>query len=354
MRIGLFNSNPAWGGGERWFFDAGEALAERGHAVVRIGRLGTPLHDRWGASTPTAAALPALCTGAEGLEVLVCNSGREVRQALRALPRGSRTRLVLRRGLDRPLRNNWIRRRSWRRLTAILVNSEATGRTVRRSLPWFPGDRIRRIYNPVAAAGPASAHLPQPPIRLLVVGRLVAQKGIDLLLDAMALEGRADGWTLRVAGGGRLRDELEGRAAGLGLDERVVFLGHVREVWQEYTSADVVVVPSRYEGFCFVAAEAALAGRPVVGTRVSSLPEVVEDGRTGLLVSPEDPAALGRAIRTLVDDPERARAMGLAGRSRAERLFAPDAIYGELESFLAEVAEWCPVSARGSESSGSD
>lgn len=343
MRVGLFNSNPAWGGGERWFFDASGALAERGHSVARIGRAGTPLHERWGAGSYTEAALPALCAGDEALDVLICNSGREVRRALRSLPRGSRTRLVLRRGLDRPLRNNWVRRRSWRRLSAILVNSDATGATVQRSLPWFPEGRIRRIYNPVVA--PAEMESPSfgTPLRLLVVGRLVAQKGIDVLFDALAgAEGHL-AWTLQVAGDGALRAALEEEARRPELAGRVEFLGHVRRLDPVYAGADLVVVPSRYEGFCFVAVEAALAGRPVVGTAVSSLPEVVEHGRTGLLVPAEDPAALLEAIVTLARDPERARRMGLAGRERARRRFAPEAIYAELEGFLGEVVAWSPV-----------
>lgn len=343
MRIGLYNSNPAWGGGERWFFDASNALADRGHGVARIARSGTPLAERWGAGHYTDAALAALCAGEEALDVLVCNSGREVRRALRSLPRGSHTRLVLRRGLDRPLRNNWVRRRSWRRLSAILVNSDATGSTVHRSLPWFPTERIRRIYNPVVAPPEAESPAVGAPLKLLAVGRLVAQKGIDVLLEALAGAQDDPPWMLRVAGDGALREALEEQARRPELAGRVEFLGHVDRLDPVYAAADVVVVPSRYEGFCFVAVEAALAGRPVVGTAVSSLPEVVDQGRTGLLVPPEDPVALLEAIRTLAGDPERARRMGRAGRERAEARFAPDAIYAELEGFLAEVVAWPPV-----------
>lgn len=338
MRIGLFNTNPAWGGGERWFLEAGAALRARGHQVVSIGRVGTPLFRRWGQRATPEAALDALCAGDAPLELLLCNSGREVRCALRSMSRDSPTRLILRRGLDRVLRDNWLRRRSWRRLSAILVNSDATAATVRRSLPWFPPDRIRRIYNPVPLPAPTAPPAFDAPIRLAVVGRLVDQKGFDLLLDALGEAGASFDWTLAVAGEGRRRGALERQARRLGLAGRVRFLGHLDRVEPLYAEADLVVVPSRYEGFCFVAVEAALAGRPVVGTRVSSLPEVVEDGATGLLVPPGDPAALLEAIRALVTDPTRARAMGARGSERARERFAPERIHAELESFLMEVA----------------
>lgn len=342
MRIGLFNTNPAWGGGERWFLEAGEALEGRGHAVVRIGREGTPLQERWGARARTGAALRTLGSGSDALDLVICNGGREVRHALRAMGRASPTRVILRRGLDRPLRDNWVRRRSWRRVAAILANSDATAATIRASLPWYPADRIRRIHNPVPVPPAPEPPSFAPPLRLAFVGRLVRQKGVDLLLEALATGAEAARWQLEVAGEGKERAALEAQAVALGVGERVRFLGHLDGVADVYRRADVVVVPSRYEGFCFVAVEAALAGRPVVATRVSSLPEVVHDGDTGLLVAPDDPAALRGAIAALAADPGRGRAMGAQGRRRAAERFRPDRIHDELEAFLGEVLSWPP------------
>lgn len=339
MKVGFLNTNPDWGGGERWFLDASASLSARGHAVIRYGRPGTPLFRRWGDAARSVSALGA--ADAADLDVLLCNSGRELRQALRVLPGAPGPRLVLRRGLDRPLRDNWIRRRSWRRLSAILVNSEATGATVRGSLPWFPGERVHRIYNPVTLDGVADEPR-SGPYRLGIVGRLVGQKGHDVLLEALPLLGELD-WTLTVAGDGALADELRERARRLGVDGRCRFLGEVRAVAAVYAALDLVVIPSRYEGFCFVAAEAALAGRPVVASRVSSLPEVVVDGETGVLVPPEDPPALAAAILERARDPEGSRAMGEAGRRRARERFDPATLVGELEAFLARVATWPAV-----------
>lgn len=341
MRLALYNANPDWGGGERWFFDASEALRGRGHDVVCISDPGTPLFERWSGSACTVAE--AFGTGDGSVpEVLLANSGREVRRALRILPRSSRTRVVLRRGIDRPLRDNWIRRRSWRRLSAILVNSDATGRTVRGALPWFPEDRVRRIYNPVTLD--ARPRTPDPScFRIGVAARLVRQKGIDVLLEALADAETRPAWRLEIAGDGSERRALEKQAVRLGISDRIDFHGHVDDMPAFYARLDVLVVPSRYEGFGFVAVEGALAGLPVVASRVSSLPEVVVDGATGRLVPPEDPSALAAAIAAVADDPDLAGRYGRAGRERAQGAFAPERIYAELEAFLDEAAEWAPV-----------
>ncbi|NNF37913.1 MAG: glycosyltransferase [Gemmatimonadetes bacterium] len=341
MKLALYNTNPAWGGGERWFLDAASALEARGHEVVCIGSPGTPLFDRWGREACTVGdALRA--PGAALPDLVLANSGREVRTALRTLSRSAQTRIVLRRGIDRPLRDNWVRRRSWRRLSGILVNSDATGRTVREALPWFPGDRIRRIYNPVTLEA-RPRRTDSSAFDIGAVARLVRQKGIDVLLEALARAETTPAWRLTIAGDGAERGALEEQAGRLGLADRVEFRGHVDDVARFYAGLDLLVVPSRYEGFGFVAVEGALAGLPVIASRVSSLPEVVADGTTGRLVPPEDPSALAAAIEAVAEDVDLAARYGQAGRERARRAFSADRLYTELEAFLGEAARWLPV-----------
>jgi glycosyltransferase involved in cell wall biosynthesis len=252
---------------------------------------------------------------------------------------------VLRRGIDRPLHDHILRRGQWKRLSAILVNSDATGATVRRSLPWFPEDRIRRIYNPVRFT-------PRPPIpptggtvRVVAVGRLVRQKGHDVLLKALSLLGDDLPLDLVIAGDGKLRGRLERDARRRGLTDRCRFTGEVEDPAEVYAAADLVVIPSRYEGFGFVAAEAALAGLPVVASDVSSLRELVRDGETGRLVPPEDAAALAAALKELAEDRARASAMGRAARTLARERFDPDRLLSELVDFLSRAAGLGPAGA---------
>jgi glycosyltransferase involved in cell wall biosynthesis len=133
---------------------------------------------------------------------------------------------------------------------------------------------------------------------------------------------------LTIAGDGHALDSLRRRAQARGIADAVDFPGAIarERVPELIESATVVAIPSRWrEPFCLVAVEAAQAARPVVATRIAGLRETVADGQTGTLVPLEDAAALGRALVELLDSPERATAMGAAGRERAARLFGMDA-----------------------------
>lgn len=155
-----------------------------------------------------------------------------------------------------------------------------------------------------------------------VVGRLETQKGHTYLLEAWPqLVAEFPDARLLVVGDGRLREALDAQARGLGVAGSVVFTGFRADVPRLLDAVDIVALPSLYEGMPLTAIEAAAMGRPVVATAVDGTPEVVDDGVTGLLVPPADPTALARALRALLRDPERARAMGGAGRRRALERF---------------------------------
>jgi glycosyltransferase involved in cell wall biosynthesis len=170
-------------------------------------------------------------------------------------------------------------------------------------------------------AGPPPPPLPGAP-RLAVVGRLVPIKGHETLLEAFAAaRGRVPGLTLDVAGDGPLDGELRRLVDRRGLAGAVTSLGRVAPPLPVLERAEVVVVPSLGEGFGMVALEAMERGRPVVASAVGGLPEIVEDGRTGLLVPPQDADALAVALVDLATDPARAAALGAAGRTRAVEAF---------------------------------
>ena len=145
---------------------------------------------------------------------------------------------------------------------------------------------------------------------VLYVGRLVPEKGVDVLIRAAA----AGGFSVRVAGDGRIDGELRTLAADLGAD--VAFLGRLSEgqVREEMRRATVLVIPSVWhEVWGLVINEAFDVGLPVIGTHVGAISDLLADGR-GLLVPPGDHGALETAVRSVLDDPEAGRAM--AGRAR--------------------------------------
>ena len=162
---------------------------------------------------------------------------------------------------------------------------------------------------------------PDRPV-VLTVGRLTHMKGQWHLIDAVPdLAAHFPGLAVVLLGDGPLRSSLETRAEALGVSEHVCFAGYRPDARRLLAAADVFVLPSRHEGMPLAALEAMEAGLPVVATRVIGTAEVVDDGVTGALVRPGDPAALGAAVARLLADPGLRRRQGAAGRRRYEARF---------------------------------
>jgi glycogen(starch) synthase len=180
------------------------------------------------------------------------------------------------------------------------------------------------LYNGLPEPSVASTPLPFQSPRLLCIGRLVPEKGIDLALRAFAL--LTSGFPtarLIIAGDGLCRDDLQSQARELGLAGVVDFIGWVApdRIPALINGATLVVLPSRSEALPTVAIEAGMMGRPVVAARVGGVPEVVVDRETGLLIDPEDFESLARAIRVLLRQPTAALSFGRAARRRVQTLF---------------------------------
>ncbi len=212
----------------------------------------------------------------------------------------------------------------------------------------LPPAKVTVIPNPVVPppTGPPRLRpllgLPPKAPLAAVVGRLHDEKGVDVLLRAWAMLPAGGRPWLAVIGDGPRRHRLEALAAGLGLPE-VRFLGWVPRAGECLGEADALLLPSRSEGLPNVVLEAQAAGVPVAATRVGGVPELVEDGVTGLLVPPEDPAALAAAVRSLFGRPDAALEMARRAFRRAEEAFAPEAVltaYHDLyDRILGEVRD---------------
>ena len=196
-------------------------------------------------------------------------------------------------------------------------------------------DRVVVIHNGVDAAAFARTERGEALARhgvrapyALFVGRISEQKGIFQLLEAA--RGLPAGVQLVLCASSpdtpELLARLEAAVAGRPEIRWINAMLPVPEVAQLYSHAAVFVCPSIYEPFGLINLEAMACGTPVVASRVGGIPEVVVDGETGWLVAPGDPAALGGALRHALDDPERARRMGEAGRRRVEAHFSWDRI----------------------------
>ncbi len=185
----------------------------------------------------------------------------------------------------------------------------------------FMRERYRLPERAVAVAHNGVASLPAtaaPPtgagLEVVCVGALVAQKGHDVLLAAAGRSRHP--WRVTIVGAGPLRAELERTAEALA-PGRVRFVGWTDDPAQHMRAAHVLCMPSRYESFGYAAVEAGALGRPVVGTRIDGLDEIVELGRSGLLVEPGNPDALAAALDGLWGDLDTISALGRVARERA-------------------------------------
>ncbi len=231
-------------------------------------------------------------------------------------------------GLERAM----IRRA--RRLTAT---STATFELLRGIVD--PSTPIDLVY---AGVPDELFRLPRRPEEyLLYFGRLdVIQKGLDTLLDAMALLVRdRPHLELRMAGRGKDVERVRQQARELGIEGNVRLLGAVDEAERQrlFAGAAVQLMPSRFEGFGMVAAEAMAAGVPLVAAAAGSLPEVVAPPEGGVLVPPGDAPALAAAVAALIDDPAARERLSATARVSAER-FRWDAVADRHFEFLQKLA----------------
>lgn len=221
-----------------------------------------------------------------------------------------------------------------RRLAAHVAVGKRSARMV-EDVARLPAGSVRTIYNgvPEIAVEPISPPFPPPVVG--AVGRFSREKGLDVLVRALAL---LPGVSAVLVGDGPERPALERLARDLGVRGRIAVTGWTTEARAHAASFDVLVVPSRFEGFPLVIPEGMLAGVPIVAADVGSVGEAVADGATGLLVPPEDHEALADGLRTLLVDAARRRAMGARARELARARFTAPVMAAAFEGLYAEVA----------------
>jgi starch synthase len=249
--------------------------------------------------------------------------------------------------------SSWAERVSLASAAAVVAVSAGMRADVARVYPEIPASRVRVIHNGIDTAEYApdvstdvlakhGVDVSRPYV--IFVGRITRQKGVPVLLRAAAaLDPAAQ---LVLCAGAADTAELGAEVSSLVTSLQAARSGVIwipemlpkTEIIQLLTHALVFACPSVYEPLGIVNLEAMACSTAVVASRVGGIPEVVADGETGLLVPPDDPSSLADALNLLLRDPERAAAMGLAGRDRAVTEFSWDAVAAQTAALYAELA----------------
>lgn len=342
----LFGSNLSeWGGGEKWMLTAAEAMAARGHRVSLCAPTGSQLLERAPQAIdafavdfvrdfdPTSFSRVWTHCRRQRIDVFCLNMDRVLRVGGLAARLAGVKAVIPRRGSEFPLKGHLNYRFQYGAVaTAMIVNSHATERTLCRDISWRPKGRVHVLHNgldlgPFDRARPraemrAALGLHDDDLVVLNVGELTTRKNAALLVSVVpALVERFPTLRVLLAGEGDQRDALTRQIDSLGVGDHVRLLGFRRDAADLYGAADVYAHTAHVEGFGFAVAEAMACRLPTVVTNASSLPEVIENGVTGVHFEDDDADGLRDALAGYLSDPARRRAHGQAGRARVEREF---------------------------------
>jgi glycosyltransferase involved in cell wall biosynthesis len=348
----LVNGMTDYAGAEVWMMDTARGLRDRGWRVSVVAPPGSDLlaaaraddfdvdavSIRFDAAPWTIAKLWTVFMR-RGVRAVLCNRLKDLKAAGVAARLAGVPVILQSRESDFPLRGRFYYRWYYNQVaTGVLVNSRATRETTLRSAPWLSPDRVHLLYKGIDL----SRYFPTPPASdgpavVGFAGRLDERKGIPLLMEAwtkliaVAPEPRP---ILRIAGTGPLQPALRSWQMALPHPGSVELLGWIDAIPEFYRTLDLLVCPSRYEGFGLAVAESMACGRPVVATRTSSLPEIVKDGETGLLTPPGDADALREALALLIDERDTRERMGQSSVARIETGFERGKMLDRLETLL--------------------
>lgn len=346
--ICFVNTQRTWGGGEKWNLDVMTDLSGQGYHTVFISSLSSPLARRLNDSGirgyelrinrlkflyPSKLFKYMRIFKRENVGVLVTNVSADMKTASLAAKLVGVPNIIYRRGSAIPVENTRINRYFFRRvLTLIIANSLETKRTIlakHKSL--VPEEKIKVIHNGIKPTEFNQDIDPiYPPEQGVIIlgcaGRLSIEKGHHLLLEMMKhLKEQKISCKLLLAGEGKLSEILRNKARSLGVDHLVEFLGFVDYMPSFYNSIDILLLSSQYEGFGYVLIEAMASRKPVVAFDVKSTSEILDHGKTGYLVPPNQVVEMAERVMELAKDKELRQKMGENGRTRVEELFSFDA-----------------------------
>ncbi len=355
--ICLFNSNKAWGGGEKWHFKAAIELNRRGHSTILVTNLRSELRTQGVKArlnvysflignlsflNPFKLLVLFFFFKSKNVDTIIMNLPADLKSAGIAAKLAGVKNIMYRRGMPHPLRSTWLNRFLFQKiLTKVIVNSEEIGRSLALgNESWFPKEKMVLLYNGVDSNAQidTSKVLYQKKNNEFVIGnagRLTSQKGQKHLIEmAEILVSQNVNFHLLIAGEGELKNSLMDLIKSKNLQQKVTLLGHVSDMAAFMNSLDLFVFPSLFEGSANTLIETLFYKKPVVAFNVSSNPEIIQDGVNGLLARAFDSEDLTTCVMKLMNSPQLREEFVLRGEKIVREKFDNQKIFEQLEAII--------------------
>jgi glycosyltransferase involved in cell wall biosynthesis len=340
------NSNCVWGGGEKWHYETACYLDQLGYSILVVTNKNSDLYNKLkdhpsievintrisniGFLNPFKIRFLKRLFQIHDVYALILGLSIDVKLGGPAAKLAGVQHIIYRRGSAVPVKNSIINRYLFCSvLTKIITNSSEIKQNIfKGNVNIVEDEKVMVMYN-----GVDLAHWPPldyfsgngEPRRVLSLGnagRLVEQKGQEYLIRiAGMLKSRNIPFQLMIAGSGKLERSLKSQCKQLGLEDEVVFLDFVEDIREFLKGLDIYLSTSLHEGSSHVILEAMAAGKPVVAFNISSMPEMIDDGKSGYLVPFGDVALFTEKIVHLWSCPEEMSQTGSLARKQVEERF---------------------------------
>lgn len=322
--ICFFNSNRAWGGGEKWHYSTAMELQRRGYKTILVTNSQAELRNKGVKDglnvysfsinnlsflNPIKILTLFLFFKSKNFDTIIMNLPADLKSAGIAAKLAGVKNIMYRRGMPHALRNTWLNRFLFQKiLTKVIVNSEEIGRSLSEgNESWFPKEKLVLLYNGINLALPYDHEkkLYQKSGNEFVIGnagRLTHQKGQKHLIEmAKVLKQKGLNFKVLIAGEGELKTSLQEMIKALDVEKEVTLLGHVSDMPAFMNSIDLFVFPSLFEGSANTLIETLFFEKPIVAFNVSSNPEIIQDRVNGLLAKPFESEDLTRCVLEMMN-----------------------------------------------------
>lgn len=350
--ICFFNTAKVWGGGEKWHLEISGFLHDQGHDVFVVAHKKSVLLQRLivakipccGIEISNISFLNPLkykelktLFGKHNFGTIVMNLSRDVKIAAPCAKKIGIKRIIYRRGSAIPIKNTLLNQYYFGKvLTEILVNSVATKKTIlEKNESLFPREKITVIYNGIDISIPKFKNLKTECLALVTLGRLEHQKNHKFLVQlAVELKNKGIDFKILIGGEGRERKELEKLIEKKDVVNQVILSGFIDNPLHFISMGTIFILPSLWEGFGYVLAEAALCKKPIIAFNVSSNPELVINNETGYLIPLNDVSAFANKIEHLYQNPNEQIEMGIKGFNYVKSNFNKNGQLKKIEDYL--------------------